>query len=228
MSNPPNDLLPDDDFYAAFNPKFEALQELSNIGVGHAATALSQLLNRKVDMSIPRVNFVPIEQAPTILATHEEEITVGVFVRTLEESGSQLNLLMIIDEESTHTLLGILRRNEDTTNLLDLDEISRSILKETGNILLLHTITAINSFTESHWFPNSPDIVIDMIGSMADEVLLNGHEDDEGEIKVLLVECDVFTDDGKKVKGNILLLPNKVAMDTLMNRLYGENWQEMM
>ncbi len=227
MSNPPNDMIPDDDFYAAFNPKFEALQELSNIGVGHAATALSQLLNRKVDMSIPRINLVPISEAPTILASGPEETTVGVYVQTVEEAGSKLNMLLIMNEESSRTILNILRKGGDTSDLLNLDEISLSIIKETGNILLLHTISAINSFTESRWFPHAPDIAIDMIGSLTDSVLLVDHQDDEPDVKVLLVECDVFTDDGQKVKADILLLPNQVGMETLMIRLYGENWEEM-
>ena len=38
--------------------QLDALREVSNIGVGNAATALSTLLGTKIDMSVPSVNMV--------------------------------------------------------------------------------------------------------------------------------------------------------------------------
>ena len=35
--------------------EFDALREIGNIGAGNAATALSKLLNRKIDMAVPEV-----------------------------------------------------------------------------------------------------------------------------------------------------------------------------
>jgi chemotaxis protein CheC len=231
MTLPPDKDLLSDDFYADYNPKFEALQEISNIGVGHAATALSQLLNRKVDMSIPRINLVEFDEAPKHLASSPEDIVSGILMTTSEtNTENNLNLLLIFDKNSVLTLLSILRTSQPVDDLANLDEISTSILKETGNILLLHTISAINSFTDSRWFPAAPELVIDMVKALTEELLLTASENDKSiePNKVLLVECDVFTDDGQKVKGDVLLFPNSNAMDILMKRLYGENWEEMM
>ena len=38
--------------------QLDALAEVGNIGAGNAATALSQMINRKVNMSVPAVNIV--------------------------------------------------------------------------------------------------------------------------------------------------------------------------
>ena len=37
------------------------LQELGNIGSGHAANALAELLNRRIDMSLPRFRKLTTE-----------------------------------------------------------------------------------------------------------------------------------------------------------------------
>lgn len=229
MALPPedNDMLTDD-FYAGYNPKFEALQEISNIGVGHAATALSQLLNRKVDMSIPRINMVKFEDAANYLASGPEDVVAGILMETAEDDPKHsLNMLLIFEQNSVLDLLSILRASNPTNDLFEMDEISTSILKETGNILLLHTISAINSFTDSRWFPAAPELVIDMVKALTEELLIEESEKETDELQVMLVECDVFTDDGQKVKGDILLLPRGQAMDILMTRLYGEGWEEM-
>ncbi|MHA2250771.1 MAG: chemotaxis protein CheC [Candidatus Kariarchaeaceae archaeon] len=199
--------------------EIEAFQELSNIGVGHAATALSQLLHRRVDMSIPLVELVHMNDLGQRIAGSLETIVTGILVDTIDESNRMLNFLMIFDKKSTQNILKVLKSGDPADNLKDLDEISRSIICETGNILLLHTISAINSFTESKWFPKPPQLSIDMVGSMIEEII---GRDYNIKNKFLLVECDVFTDE-EKLKGIIILLPSDSSRKTLMNRLYGED-----
>ncbi|RMG23667.1 MAG: hypothetical protein D6732_24585 [Methanobacteriota archaeon] len=215
--------IPDDGLFEDYDPKIEALQELSNIGVGHAATALSQLLNRRVDMSIPRVRFVPIADVGEYLAETPEEVVAGILQETSEDEKGVLNLLLIFDFESIKQLLGTLVASPIPSRIEDLDELSRSIIKETGNILLIHTISAINSFTEAKWFPHAPSLAIDMVGALTDELV--SIEGDTGD-KFLLVEVDIFTDE-EKIKGDILMLPDRKAMNALMTTLYGENWEAM-
>ncbi|MBY6828980.1 chemotaxis protein CheC, partial [Clostridium botulinum] len=49
--------------YNSMTPlQLDALKEVSNIGTGNAATALSQLLGRKIDMNVPDINIVPFEE----------------------------------------------------------------------------------------------------------------------------------------------------------------------
>ncbi len=209
--------LPDNDFYAQFNPKIEILQEISNIGVGHAATALSQLLNRKVEMSIPRVRFVSVADVADTLAESSEEIVAGILQETAEDSNGMLNMLLIFNALSVRSLLNILTTKSTVESLEKLDEVNSSIIKETGNILLLQTISAINSFAETKWFPSPPILAIDMVGALTDELITHSLDDSN---MFLLVEVDVFTDE-ETIKGDILLLPDKMAMKSLMSNLFG-------
>ena len=39
--------------------QYDVLKEIGNIGAGNATTALAQMVNMKVDMSVPKVELVP-------------------------------------------------------------------------------------------------------------------------------------------------------------------------
>ena len=207
----------------------EALQEIANIGVGHSATALSELLHRRVDMSIPNVSLIKLEEASGIIAASPETVMTAVLIDAVEND-IMLNYLLLLDVESTKNLLKILQEQSPPENLSELDDISLSIIQETGSILLLHVISAINTFTESKWYPSVPQISIDMIGSIIDEVI---GRDLGSTTHFLRVQCDIFTDpedaetSSRKIKGEIFILPNDEGLKLLMNRLYGEGWEEM-
>ena len=38
--------------------ELDALKELGNIGAGHAATSLSQLLDRTIEISVPKISEI--------------------------------------------------------------------------------------------------------------------------------------------------------------------------
>ena len=189
-----------------FDFEIEALQEIANVGVGHAATALSQLLHRRVDMSIPVIELIKMNDLAVRIAGSLEAIVSGILVDT-EDGDKKLNFLLFYNAKTTRSILKILRSGEPPEDLKNLDKMSVSILKETANILLLHTISAISTFTETKWFPESPQLSIDMIGSMIQEII--GRDQDIRQ-EFLLVECDIFTDE-EVLKGIILMLPNEIG-----------------
>ena len=47
--------------------QIDALREVSNIGMGHAATALSQLLGKTVHLQVPQVLITDISKVPELL-----------------------------------------------------------------------------------------------------------------------------------------------------------------
>ena len=183
--------------------EIEALQEISNIGVGHAATALSQLLHRRVDMSIPHIELVNLKDLAEKIAGSLETVVAGILVDTVD-GDNMLNFVLVFDEKSTKNILNVLKAGDIPDSIKELDEISLSIVKETGNILLLHTISAINSFTETKWFPFPPQLSIDMVGAIVEELV--GREKLTSNY-FLLVDVEVFTK-GQKMVGHIIIIHN--------------------
>lgn len=45
--------------------KMDVLKEVGNIGAGNAATALSRLIDKPVDMKVPTVSILPSRKLPS-------------------------------------------------------------------------------------------------------------------------------------------------------------------
>ena len=55
--------------------QLDGLREVANIGAGHAATALSEMIDTRVMISVPRINVQRLAHiAPVVSAGEEPEI----------------------------------------------------------------------------------------------------------------------------------------------------------
>ena len=67
--------------------QYDALKEIGNIGAGNATTALSKMLNQKMDMSVPKVELVPFNEISDIMGD-EDQTVVGIM---LDRKSTRLN-----------------------------------------------------------------------------------------------------------------------------------------
>ena len=81
----------------------DVLKEIGNIGAAHAATSLSQLLDRKIDMYVPNVELVSFDEMFD-LAGGAETIVAGIFLRIEGDfSGSMFFVLPLESCKSFHS-----------------------------------------------------------------------------------------------------------------------------
>ena len=59
--------------------QYDVLKEIGNIGAGNATTALSKMLDMKMDMSVPNVALIPFDEIGSLIGS-EEEIVVGILL----------------------------------------------------------------------------------------------------------------------------------------------------
>src|SRR3989454_2680606 len=89
--------------------QIDALREVANIGAGHAATALSQLTNRKIMISVPQINIVRLEEVPDLLGNPQDVVAAVLMHMRSEEHTSELqspcNLVcrLLLEKKKTHT-----------------------------------------------------------------------------------------------------------------------------
>jgi len=69
-------------------PELEALKEMVNIGTGHAATALSQMISKHIMVEVPQISVVPIGDLPRLLGGSETVIIGLLFTISGDLSGS--------------------------------------------------------------------------------------------------------------------------------------------
>src|SRR5512136_3122466 len=118
------------DFNFTENQK-DALKEIGNICAGNAATALSQLLDRKISIVVPRILFLPIEEVPQAVGG-DDKLVAGLMLRVLGDLPS--NIIFIFSQRDAVVLASMItgKQVSESTVITDLE---RSALKEVGVIL---------------------------------------------------------------------------------------------
>ena len=112
--------------------QLDALREIGNIGSGHAATALSTLLQRRIDMSVPKVWAIPFEQLSDIVGQLDTP-QVTIYVRVEGEAPGKA--VFFFPLESAEIVVQALFGSNEPRDLYT-DEMAQSALKEVGNILV--------------------------------------------------------------------------------------------
>ena len=197
--------------------QLDAIREVGNIGTGNAATALSKLLGRMIDMDVPKAELVSIYE----LAEHygdPTELIAAVFVRSLGDFGC--SLIFIQKEEDAKTMVDLLLRQQfgDAVPPDLPQEISDSALTEVGNIILSSFLNAINLLIGTEHQISVPGVAHDMLSSILDVVAsIFGQM---GEMALVVnTELHVEGVDGATGSGNIIMLPDPDALELLLRKL---------
>src|SRR5947207_7993448 len=111
--------------------QIDALREVANIGAGHAATALSQLTNRRIMISVPQINIARLEEVPNLLG-HPQEVVAAVLMHMLGDLTGR-TLLLFPESVARRLCDMLLRRPIGTTAAFD--ALEPSCLKEAGHDL---------------------------------------------------------------------------------------------
>ncbi len=202
-----------EDFTQLSGLQIDALREIGNIGAGNAATALAQMVQAKIDMSVPRVSILPFTEVADLLGGADAHV-VGIYFNV---SGPAPNSILFILSAQKAGLLAdmLLLRSSGTTDINNLDEIEMSAMMELGNILSATYLNAMSMFTQLKFVPSVPAMGIDMAGAILDAILAQF-----GEIAdhVLLLETE-FTKDEDDVVGHFFLLPEPGSLNIILKAL---------
>lgn len=197
------------DTYSDF--QLDVLREVGNIGAGNAATALSDMLENRVNISVPVLQIVDVVEMGRILGGLENEV-VGILVNMTDEV--QGMLLFLLDLESTKTLIDVLL-HESIDQFNELSDIDVSALMEIGNILSGSYIRSISTLTNLDIRLSPPQISVDMVGAILSYPAAQfGMMGD----KLLLIEENFFTEQ-YSIKSHLLIMPEVESLDVILNRL---------
>ena len=187
--------------------QYDVLKEIGNIGAGNATTALSKMLNQKMDMSVPKVELVPFNEISDIMGD-EDQTVVGIM---LGFEGDVYGMMMFLfDTKSAHHLVNTLMMQADT----QFNDMEMSALNEIGNIVSGSYLTAISKLTNLKMVSTVPEMTIDMIGA-----LLSVPASEFGKYgdKLLLIQSQFGELDF--VNGYFLMIPELESYDKLLESL---------
>lgn len=189
---------------------FDILKELGNIGAGNATTALSTMLNRKIDMQVPKVALVGFDELSRIVGG--EEALVAALYLFLEGSISG-SMMFMLDNASAHSLVNALM-GRDLGEDAEFSEMDLSALHEIGNIIAGSYLSALSNLTNLTITASVPYLSIDMAASILSVPAIEfGKLGD----KALLIQTQ-FGDD-LNISGYFLLIPELQSYDVIIKSL---------
>lgn len=188
----------------------DALKEIGNIGAGNAATAFSQFLDTKIDMTVPSVSIVPMAEVPEVTGGIENKV-VSVLLRVMGEAPG--SILLILSENSTINLLEMILNKDVEINKIA--EIEISAIKEIGNILSGSYLNAINQMTNLNLFQSVPAFSYDMAGAILSSSMIAISEESD---YTLLIETQ-FMNGNEEIEGYFFYVPNPGSLEKILNTL---------
>jgi chemotaxis protein CheC len=210
----------------------DALREVASIGAGHAATALSQMTQQRIMITVPEITVSGADGASHSVAGLEDpkEIAAAVSMRMLGDLTG--HTMFVIPKQNAKLLCDMLLRR-DLGSTSTFDELETSSLKEAGNIVGGAFMTALSTFMGMLLLPSVPSIVFDAAAEIQNRV----SEEIGADLGfALCVETDfhlaparergsprgnqeISGDDEPLVRGHILFFPDMASLDTMFDAL---------
>jgi chemotaxis protein CheC len=190
--------------------QLDALREVGNIGAGNAATALSQLIDRKVDMSVPVVDLLPYEKMVNRIG-NEEDLVVAVLLKAFGDAPGNILFIMNYDkaQEFAQTLL---QGFSDVP-----EEVYMSVFQEIGNILGNSYINAIAKLTGLNMVSSVPAVAVDMLAAIISTTFMDAEQYSD---QVLAIDTNfIDSSENKGSGGSFFFIPKPGSLDKILEKL---------
>jgi len=188
----------------------DILKEIGNIGAGNAATSLSQMLSKRIDMNVPEVSLLNYNDVINSIGG-AENVVVGILVSF--HGDIEGVILFLLKKEFVHLILNSLMGTE-LNNFEEISEMELSALSEIGNIMVSSYVNSISSLTNMAIDITVPSLNIDMSGALLDAVTA---EFAEAADKVIFIKEKYFCQE-ETIFSHMLLLPSFTSLEILLKR----------
>jgi chemotaxis protein CheC len=187
----------------------DALKEVGNIGIGHATTSLSRMVNQQVGISLPELKLLPLIKVP-ILVKNEEPV-IGII---LELKGDAKGfMLLLLSKKTAKFLIKLVIGETDETK--GFDEMETSVLNELGNIMGGTYISSLSNFLSISIGLSTPSEIYDMSDAIINQVVCIMSPDVE-DVLFLKTEFDI---NSEKIDGKILIFTDSASLTKMLDAI---------
>lgn len=194
------------------NPiQMDVLREIGNIGSGNAATSLSAMLAKPVNIAVPKIKILDYNQVTEALGG-PETMVVGLLL-SLENDLSGMIMFLLQRDFAHMTLNSLLGTSlEDFSQVGDMEY---SAMKEVANIMAGSYVNAVSSLTNLDIGISVPDICIDMVGAILSVPAIHYANISD---KIIFIE-DEFSSESERMVSHILMIPETESLAKMMANL---------
>lgn len=187
------------------NLQVDALKEIANIGAGHAATALSQLLDSTIALEAPTAEILSFDDLDTRVDDDQVFAALHIYVRG-DVPG---HLLVLIDHHAALEFVGVYLKRV-TADLKIHDAIVEATLIEFANIVATSYLGALVKLSGCNLIPSVPKFSSGTMLATFESIMPNAPHRD-----VFLVES-TFLDRGARIYGHVIFIPDTGSFGPLL------------
>lgn len=199
------------DYHNLSSMQLDALREVSNVGAAHAATALSQIINKTIMINVSRIEVIAFLDISKVVGGPEVETVVAQMRILGDIKGGILLALTKTDALSFANIL----KGRDSGVTLYLAELEQSALKEAGSILAAAYLKAIGDMLKMSLIPTTPNLSCDKMGTILNNVFSELSKRSE---IAFCIETE-FVESSNKIKGHFLLIPEAKSLELILKAL---------
>lgn len=184
----------------------DALREVGNIGAGHSATALSLLLDTKVDLTTPHVEIIKFRELAGKLKYGDSPVAA---LHMYVQGPAPGSIIVLFDRTQAQDFVdSFIKRLIGNIHMFE--SIKDSTLMELGNIIAGSYLTAIIELTSVPLILSVPTLAYGTVDSALKALMTASPEQD-----VFLIE-NSFLDQDKEISGQFLLIPETGSIAPLL------------
>jgi len=191
--------------------QMSALAEAGNIGSGHAAVALSQLIGHKIMVAVTKVQVVNVKEYFRLIGK-PDSLLIGICLKVLGDI--QGAILLVFMREPALALVDVLMNQKIGTTKV-LGDMEQSALKEAGSILGATYLNAISELIKITTIPSVPKIAFDK----ADEVVKAVFEHIDQKAGMILGVETEFIEASTRIRGHFIFMPDEKGLRALLKGL---------
>lgn len=197
--------------------KEDILKELFNISVGKSASILSEIIEKKILLSVPSIKILDLKSGKNELKNYIGSVIEGAIMMSSisfkERLAGKASLIFPADKMRNFINLCLNENSENEHCNLDFTDIDFDIIKEIGNIVLNSIIGEIGNYLNMRFSYTLPEV------RLFNNISIEKVTQNEKYTYVLILYV-TFTIENSEIRGAIIINLTLESLDKILNKIY--------
>ena len=188
--------------------ELDVLKEVINIGGGHAATSLSQLIEKPVHMTVPVIEMMEYADVYEQIMP-EEAVIKAVIIKMMGDAEGVF--LFTVDQQVSETIVAMMLPENTPYS----EDLANSALQELVNILVNSFLNAVMKLMDANLITSVPIIIEDMFGAIMSSVYLEQNQYDDS----IMIIKNEFYYLGDRLESSLYFVPKPGIIEKMLKAL---------
>ena len=187
--------------------QLDGLKEIMNIGGGHAATSISQLVNKPINMHVPEIKILTYQDLYQQIISDDTEV-YAAFSQVIGDLPGAF--LFVLGDRAANQLSELMLGDSDLSA-----ELKTSALNELTNIITNSFLNAIANLVDKQLIASLPQVQYDFFGAVISSTYMALDQYDEQ----IMVIRNEFIYEEERLDASLFFIPQVGVLEQMLDAL---------